>query len=217
MERRNKVWCHLALTLDATTLMQMRHDCVGDEGIGDRAKACKFLQERFKSVQMPTVVTIVAQLARLQLEVSDDLDSFFIRGQELFTSLLEAGESISETLFNPWSSMVCQWGMKVLLCKKASTRQRTSQSWEKGCRTSMRTQDRDTRDKVFQWHWRWSVTLRRAPRKETALCFGSLGTLPRIAGGRRQQNAAIPVRRVTWRRHARDNEMEANMSKWQLV
>ena len=27
-EKRNNVWCHLALTLDATTLMLMRHDCV---------------------------------------------------------------------------------------------------------------------------------------------------------------------------------------------
>ena len=34
-EKRNNVWCHLALTLDATTLMLMRHDCVGDDGTGD--------------------------------------------------------------------------------------------------------------------------------------------------------------------------------------
>ena len=32
-EKRNNVWRHLALTLDATTLMLMRHDCVGDDGI----------------------------------------------------------------------------------------------------------------------------------------------------------------------------------------
>ena len=67
-EKRNNVWCHLALTLDATTLMLMRHDCVGDDGIGDGAKAWKLLQERFQSVETPTVVTLVAQLARLQLE-----------------------------------------------------------------------------------------------------------------------------------------------------
>ena len=47
-EKRNNVWCHLALTLDATTLMLMRHDCVGDDGIGDGAKAWKLLQERFQ-------------------------------------------------------------------------------------------------------------------------------------------------------------------------
>ena len=99
-EKRNNVWCHLALTLDATTLMLMRHDCVGDDGIGDGAKAWKLLQARFQSVETPTVVTLVAQLARLQLEDSEDLDSFFIRGQELLTRLQEAGEAVSETLFN---------------------------------------------------------------------------------------------------------------------
>ena len=99
-EKRNNVWCHLALTLDATTLMLMRLDCVGDDGIGDRAKAWKLLQERFQRVEMPTVVTLVAQLARLQLEDSEDLDKFFIRGQELLTRLQEAGEAVSEHLFN---------------------------------------------------------------------------------------------------------------------
>ena len=86
-EKRNKVWCHLALILDATTLMLMRHDCVGDEGIGDRAKSWKLLQERFQSEETPTVVILVAQLAQLQLEDDEDLDSFFIRGQELLTQL----------------------------------------------------------------------------------------------------------------------------------
>ena len=99
-EKRNNVWCHLALTLDAITLMLMRHDCVGDDGIGDGAKAWMLLPERFQSVETPTVVTFVAQLARLQLEDSEDLDSFFIRGQELLTRLQEAGEAVSETLFN---------------------------------------------------------------------------------------------------------------------
>ena len=38
-EKRNIVWCHLTLTQDATTLMLMRPDCVGDDGIGYAAKA----------------------------------------------------------------------------------------------------------------------------------------------------------------------------------
>ena len=46
------------------------------------------------------MVTLVAQLARLQLEETEDLDSFFIRGKELLTRLQEAGEAVSETLFN---------------------------------------------------------------------------------------------------------------------
>ena len=90
IEKRNNVWCHLALTLDATTLMLMRHDCVGDDGIGDGVKAWKLLQERFQSVDTPTVVILAVQLARLQLEVSEDSNSFFIRGQEFPTSLQEA-------------------------------------------------------------------------------------------------------------------------------
>ena len=46
------------------------------------------------------MVTLVAQLARLQLEDSEDLDSFFIRGQELLARIQEAGEAVSGTLFN---------------------------------------------------------------------------------------------------------------------
>ena len=99
-EKRNNLWCHLALALDATTLMLMRHDCVGDDGIRDGAMAWKILRKRFQSVETPTVVTLVAQLARLQLEDAERLDSFFIRGQELLTRLQKVEEAVSETLFN---------------------------------------------------------------------------------------------------------------------
>ena len=60
---------------------------MGDDGIGDGAKAWKLLQERFQSVETPTGVILVAHLARLLLEDNEDLDSFFIRGQELITGL----------------------------------------------------------------------------------------------------------------------------------
>ena len=99
-EKRNNVWCHVSLTLDATALMLMRHDCVGYDGIGDGAKAWKLFQERFQSVETPTVMTLVAQLARLQTEDTEDLDSLFIGGQEFLTRLQDAGERVSETLFN---------------------------------------------------------------------------------------------------------------------
>ena len=46
------------------------------------------------------MLTLVAQLARLQLEDDEDLDSFFIRGQELLTRLQKAGQGVRETLFN---------------------------------------------------------------------------------------------------------------------
>ena len=45
-------------------------------------------------------MTLVAQLAGLQLEDAEDLNSFFIRGQELLTWLQEAGEAVSETFLN---------------------------------------------------------------------------------------------------------------------
>ena len=56
-------------------------------------------------METPTVVFLLAQLARLQLEDAEDLHSFFIRGQELLTRLQKAGEAVSETLFN-WSGLV---------------------------------------------------------------------------------------------------------------
>ena len=99
-EKSNSVWCNLALVLDTTTLMLIKHDCLNDNGTGNGTKAWKMLQERFQSVETPTVVSLVSQLARLQLRRGEDLDTFFIRGQELMTRLGEAGEPISETLFN---------------------------------------------------------------------------------------------------------------------
>ena len=42
----------------------------------------------------------MAQLAPLQLEDAGDLNSFFIRGQELLRKLKVAGEAVSETHFN---------------------------------------------------------------------------------------------------------------------
>ena len=57
------VWCHLALTLDVAPLTLMRHGCTGYDGLGDGAKAQKFLHERFQSVETPKSVTLVAQLA----------------------------------------------------------------------------------------------------------------------------------------------------------
>ena len=96
-EKRNKIWYHLAPTLDATTLMLTGHDCVEFEGMGDEAKAGKFFQGSFQSVETPTMVPLVAPFARLQLEDSMELDSLFIRGEVLPTTLQEASEAVSET------------------------------------------------------------------------------------------------------------------------
>ena len=72
--------------------MQIRDNGRGDESIGDSAKAGKILQEKFQHVETPTVVSLVAQLAPLQLNDFKDLESFYVRGQELFTRLQEAGK-----------------------------------------------------------------------------------------------------------------------------
>ena len=123
-EKRNNVWCHMSLNLDALTLMLMRHDCVEDDGIGDGAKAWKLLQERFQSVETPTVVTLMAQLARQQFEDAEDLDSFFIREQES-QGYKKQGKQSQRQSSTPWSSMVFQLGMKVSLYRKQLTRLQT--------------------------------------------------------------------------------------------
>ena len=99
-KRSNTVWCHLVLALDKTSLMYIRHGCLSPDGTGDGAKAWRLLQQRFCSVEKPTVVSLVRQLSRLQLGEGEKLSEYFIRSQELMTRLTEAGEQISETLFN---------------------------------------------------------------------------------------------------------------------
>ena len=41
---------------------------MGDDGVGDGAKAWKLSQKIFQSVEMAIVMALVAQLARLQLD-----------------------------------------------------------------------------------------------------------------------------------------------------
>ena len=222
-ERRNNLWCYLALTLDATTLMLMRHDCVGDDSIGDGAKPWKLLQERSQSVETSTVLNLFAQLARLQLEDAEDLNSFFIRGQELLTRQQEAGEAVSENLFN------------ILVLNGLSMRYETfviQESFKPATNFTelrKRLQFNDFNESTTQRHKGQSgsvalavkLDLKKGPKKENcvisegSLCVGSLDTLPKTAGGWRQHNAASIVRKVTKTEHARD--MEANMSQWQLV
>ena len=197
-EKRKKLWCHLGLTLDATTLMLMRLDCVGDDGIGDGAKSWKLLQERFQSQETPKVVTLVAQLARQQLEDAEDMDSFFIRGQELLTRLQEAGEAVSETLFNALVLNGLAMRYESFVIQESFNPAMNFTELRKRLLNFHESTARGTRDKVVQWHWQWSVTSRRDPgRKETALYVGSLDTLPRTTGGRRQHNAASVVIKVT--------------------
>ena len=173
----------------------MRHDCVGDDGIGDGAKAWKLLQERFQSVETPTVVTSVAQLARLQLEDAEDLDSFFIRGQELLTRLQEAGEAVSETLFNALVLNGLPMRYESFVIQESFNPEFTE----------LRKRLQNFHESAAQRHkgQSGSVALavkrefKKGPKKGNCFVFGILDTLPRTAGGRRQHNAASVARKVT--------------------
>ena len=56
-ERNNNVWCHIALALEKTSLMYIRHDCLSQDGTGDGAKAWRFtaatLFQRGKACKKP--------------------------------------------------------------------------------------------------------------------------------------------------------------------
>ena len=45
---RNNEWRHLAMTLDAKTLMLMRCDCVRDEDLRDEKEVWELLLEQFR-------------------------------------------------------------------------------------------------------------------------------------------------------------------------
>ena len=58
------------------------------------------LLERFNSSERPKVVSLVEQLANLRLCPTEKLDDYFVRKQEPMTKLSDAGERVSDTLFN---------------------------------------------------------------------------------------------------------------------
>ena len=89
----------LALTLDSTSRKLIRHDCVGKDGLVDGTRAWNLLTERFRSEELPTVVALVSQIARMQLKPDEALHEYFIRAQELMRRLTDAGEHVSETTF----------------------------------------------------------------------------------------------------------------------
>ena len=88
------------MALDNNSLLYIRHDCLSPDGVGDGAKAWRLLQQRYSNVEKPTVVSLVRQISRLKLDENEKLSEYFIRAQELMSRLTEAGENISETLFN---------------------------------------------------------------------------------------------------------------------
>ena len=99
-KRKNTLWCYLAMVLDSTSLMLIRHDCVGREGLGGGHKAWGLLQERFRSNETVTVVSVMRLLALLTLKEDEALHNYFIRAQELSSCLEQARKQLSEPLLN---------------------------------------------------------------------------------------------------------------------
>ena len=88
------------MVLDSSSLMLIRHNCVDHKGLGDGHKASGLLQDRFRSNETVTVVSLMRQLSRLQLKEDEALHSYCIRARKLSTRLEQAGEHLSEPLLN---------------------------------------------------------------------------------------------------------------------
>ena len=98
--RKNQIWCHLAMTLDARRLMLIRHACVNSKGLGYCQKAWLLLWQRFGSDETTTVISLMKQWGRQQIRQHKAIHQYFFRAQELVTRLQHAGDEHSETLFN---------------------------------------------------------------------------------------------------------------------
>ena len=71
-----------------------------NKGLDDGRKAWVLLQQRFRSDETVTVVSVMRQLAGLQLKEDEEIHDYFIRAQELSTRLEHAGEHLSDPLLN---------------------------------------------------------------------------------------------------------------------
>ena len=92
----------LAPTLDSTSLMLIRQDCVGKNGLGGGTRAWNLLKQspsKERSDESTTVVALVSQIPRMQLKPDEALHEYFIRAQELMTKLDDACERISGMIF----------------------------------------------------------------------------------------------------------------------
>ena len=206
-EKRIIVCCHLSLTLDATTVMLMRHDCVGDDGIGDEAKAWKFMQEKFQSVDMPGAGSIAAwgvwrfrQLLNQRTGVAQKATRD--RGSSQGDSLQRLGHR--------WSANEV-WKFRYTGKLSPSNR-----FWRVGENAVKIWREYGTEKEGEKCIRSSSSEAWNGTQERKQLCVGSLDTLPRTAGGRQCAPANV-ARRVAYTRLAGDKEMEANMSQWWCV
>ena len=88
------------MTLDVSSLMLIRHDCMNRRGLLNGWKAWQHLQQLFRSDETTTITSMMRLLARLQLREDEAIQQYFIRAPELVTRLHHGSEELSETLFN---------------------------------------------------------------------------------------------------------------------
>ena len=71
MGKRNyEVWCYLTMTLDNTSLMLLRHDCLGNDAMVDMHKACRILKKvGFKEKVLIIVTTFQYQRKHHSIKV----------------------------------------------------------------------------------------------------------------------------------------------------
>ena len=91
---------YLAVTLDSTVLVTIRHIRVNATGMGDGKAAWKSTSDRFWSGEVSTVASIVSRLIRLKMSEGEGIQNYFIRAQELYSRLQQARERSSATIYN---------------------------------------------------------------------------------------------------------------------
>ena len=97
-KRENTLWCYLAMVLDSTSLMLIRHDCVDRKGLGDGPKAWGLLEERFRSNETVTVVSVTRQLAHLTLQDGRGTPQLFHKSSRaLLSPVTSRGTSLRAT------------------------------------------------------------------------------------------------------------------------
>ena len=82
------------------TILQMNWSNWSTGQLQSRGQNTKPKWLRGRRSERPTVVSLVGQLVKLRLVATEKIDDYFVRSQELMTRLSDAGERVSDTLFN---------------------------------------------------------------------------------------------------------------------
>ena len=80
-------------------MVTIEHECVKADEMGDYEIAWRCALDRFRSKEARTVVIIVSQLTRLWFSEGEAIQNFFLRAQELYSRLQQAGEHLFPAIF----------------------------------------------------------------------------------------------------------------------